>query len=131
MEDTLALIAFAIGIFGTVFGIYKHFKNPQTELEKNQIKTDKELEDKASLLSQKEVQGKAELLAQQVQWEKEANEKRFCDMHILLKDAMSLAENHVHTVDTKVDKLCENVNNMGIEIAKLATTISERIPRKE
>ena len=42
---------------------------------------------------------------------------------------MSLAQNHIHTVDIKVDKVVENVTRMSNEIVKLATIIEERIPK--
>jgi len=113
MQDLLTTsnITFVIGILGVLFGIYHYFKNPQIDEEK-----------------------KAGLLAQQVQWEKESTAGRFADMNISLKDATAMAQNHIHTVDVKVDNLIAMVNDMNLkmtgEIAKLSTIIEERIPKK-
>ena len=40
------------------------------------------------------------------------------------------SNNHIHTVDTKVDKVQEIIASMGKEITKLGTIIEERIPKK-
>ena len=61
------------------------------------------------------------LLAQQVNWQNEATDRRFKEMQESFQGL---------TVDTKVDKMAENVNLMSNEITKLATIISERIPKK-
>lgn len=110
-------IMFAIGVIGVIFSVFLYFQKPQQELDKKQA------------VDQIEVDGKAKLLAQQVQWEKEANEKRFGDMGTRLTEAMTLAENHIHTVDTKVEGLNASVNSMGREIVRLSTIIEERIPK--
>lgn len=127
---TIPNILFIIGIFGTAFGVYSHFKKPTEDLEHKQIISEKDLGTKASLLAQKEVENKAILLAQQVEWEKIANEKRFSEVGLRLNEATLLAANHIHTVDVKVDKCIENITHMSTEITKLATVIEERIPRR-
>lgn len=104
---TTSNILFALGILGTIFGVYHYFKNPQIEEEK-----------------------KAGLLAQQVQWEREQTSTRFSEMNTSLKDATALAQNHIHTVDVKVDKLAESINLMRNEVVRLATIIEERMPKK-
>lgn len=128
--DIISLIIGILGIGGVIFTIYNSFKNPQIKIEKDQIKAEEDLKDKATILSQKEVENKAQLLAQQFQWEKEANEKKFCDMGISLKEAMTLAQNHIHTVDTKVDGLKVIIEQIGKDIVQLSTIINERIPKK-
>lgn len=110
-------IMFVIGILGVIFGVFNYFRNPQEALDKRQA------------VDQTEVDGKAKLLAQQVQWEKESNEKRFGDIANRLTEAMTLAENHIHTVDTKVEALGANVNAMSREVVRLSTIIEERIPK--
>lgn len=129
MQILASDITFAIGILGVIFTVYNYFKNPQIKIEKGQIKVAEDLKDKATILSQKEVENKAQLLAQQVQWEKEANEKRFAEMGIAIEKAMTLAQNHIHTVDTKVDGLKDITEQMGKEIVRLGTIIEERIPK--
>jgi hypothetical protein len=128
--ENLSYILGFLGLLSILISAWNHFKNPQIEIEKEQIKSDEELKDKATILSQKEVEAKAQLLAQQVEWQKEATEKRFVEMNLSLKESMTLAQNHIHTVDTKVDKMNENIVLMGKEITRLATIIEERMPKK-
>lgn len=126
-------IGFIMGIFGAIsiiFTVYNYFKNPQIKLDKEQALTENELGTKATILAQKELETKALLLAEQVKGKNEENERRFLDMGIRLDTAMTTAQNHIHTVDTKVDKLIESVNVMGNKITELSTIISERIPKK-
>ena len=123
-------ILFALGILGVIFTVFNYFRNPQEDLEKKQLITDKDLSSKATILAQKEAEGKAGLLAQQVQWEKEANEKKFVEFGLRLDSAMTIAQNHIHTVDVKVDTLIGTVASMSNEITRLSTIIDERIPKK-
>ena len=104
---TIPNITFVLGTLAIIFSVYNYFKNPQVE------------EDK-----------KASLLAQQVEWEKEATEKRFTELGSRLDGSMTLAQNHIHTVDVKVDSVISSVNTMSNEIVELATIINERIPKK-
>ncbi len=101
-------ISLTIAVLSVMFGIFFYFKNPQIDSDK-----------------------KDALLAQQVQWEKEATEKRFVDMGIRMDTALTLAQNHTHTVDIKCDKLIESVNALSIQFGKLETIIDERIPKKQ
>ena len=115
-------IVFALGILGTIFTVFNYFKNPQNEL------------DKRTAVEREEVEGKASLLAQQLNWEKEANEKRFADMTKRLDDAFALAQNHIHTVDEKLTGYISTSNAWHLEVSnkltELGTIISERIPKK-
>jgi hypothetical protein len=129
-QDIISIIIGILGIGGVIFTIYNSFKNPQTKIEKDQIKAEEDLKDKATILSQKEVESKAQLLAQQFQWEKEANEKRFCEMVLNLKEATTMAQNHIHTVDVKCDGLKTAIEQMGKDIVRLTVIIDERIPKK-
>lgn len=104
---TTSNILFALGILGTIFGVYHYFKNPQVEEEK-----------------------KTGLLSQQVQWEKESNSTRFTDMNTALTAATTLAQNHIHTIDVKVDKAIEQISLMRSDIVRLGTIIEERMPKK-
>lgn len=127
--QTIALIVSVTGgsltIFGVPFMIYTVYNRNRSTDNKEQDKIDKNL-----AITGKEVDGKAALLAQQVQWEKELNEKRFTEMGVRIDRALTLAENHTHTVDVKVDALKEDVKKMGLSIEKLATIIDERVPKK-
>lgn len=124
-------ITFIIGLVTTIFAVYIYFKKPQDKMELEQALTDKEVDSKASVLAQKEMENKANILAQQVQWEKEANEKKFAEFGVRLDTALTLAQNHLHTVDTKVDNLAVLVGTMDKNLTKLSTIIDERIPCKK
>ena len=111
--ETLVLsasnIAFIIGIFGVlgvIFTVYNYFKDPQ-------IKGDK----------------RDALLAQQVQWQNEGNERRFKEIQDNFQGMLLQSNNHIHTVEVKVDSLATSVNCMGNEVTKLSTIIEERIPK--
>lgn len=113
MEDFLtpSNITFVLGIMAIIFSIYNYFRNPQIKSEKTDA-----------------------LLNQRVQWEKEASDKKFSDMGLRIDTAMTTAQNHIHTVDVKVDGLMKDVSLMNVaitkELTRLSTIIEERIPRK-
>lgn len=109
-------IMFALGIIGIIFSIFNYFRNPQEAL------------DKRTAVDREESEGRAKILEQRLQWEKDATDKKFFDMGIRLDNSMSLAQNHTHTVDVKVDKLIESVNMLAIQVGKLETKIEDRIP---
>lgn len=105
--STLSFILSLLGLFGIVFTVYNYFKNPQEESEKT-----------------------VGLLAQKINLTDGANEKKFEDITKRISEAMTLSQNHIHTIDTKLDKHIEATNLLSIQIAKLETTINERIPKK-
>jgi hypothetical protein len=126
-------IGFIIGIIGIIsvlFAIYNKFRKPQEDIETKQAVAEKDIANKATILAQKELETKALVLAEQVKSKNEENERRFLDMGVRLDTAMTTAQNHIHTVDIKVDKLIESVNVMGNKITELSTIINERIPKK-
>jgi hypothetical protein len=90
-----------------VFGVFLYFKNPQIDTEK-----------------------KDAILAQQVQWEKDLTERRFKDMNEEFQVLVAQSQNHIHTIDTKVENLTNVVTQMGKDIVCLRTIIEERIPHK-
>lgn len=130
-QDIISLIIGILGIGGVVFTIYFRLSNPQTVLEKEQIRTDKDLGTKATILAQKELETKALVLAEQVKNKDNENERRFIDMGVRLDTAMTTAQNHIHTVDVKVDTLIININTMSNKMTELSTIINERIPSKQ
>lgn len=98
---------FILGLLGILFSVYHYFKNPQ-------IAGDK----------------KDALLAQQVQWMVEASDRKFKEMQDSFQALLLQSNNHIHTVDTKVENVSLVISEMGKEITKLTTIIEERIPRK-
>lgn len=111
-------VVFSLGIIGTIFGIYKMFHDPQVSLDKQQD------------LDKQEVDNKANLLEERSKWDRDNSDKRFSDMGDRIDQAFTLAQNHTHTVDVKVDKLIESVNLLGNTVTRLSTIIDERIPKK-
>ena len=105
-------ITFILGILAIIFSVYNYFRNPQIKSDKTDA-----------------------LLAQRVQWDKEMSEKRLSDLGLRLDASTTLAQNHIHTVDVKVDNLTNVVNSMNTqltnEITKLSTIINERIPNRK
>lgn len=138
---TASNVMFALGIIGLIFSVYKSYHQPQENIERRQsldtlatekdkLIAEKDLGTKATILAQKELETKALVLAEQVKNKDVENERRFNEMGLRLDTAMATAQNHIHTVDVKVDKLIESVNAMSNKITELSTIINERIPRK-
>ena len=86
---TTSNITFVLGILAIIFSVYSYFRNPQIKSEKTDA-----------------------LLNQRVQWEKESTDKKFADFGLRLDNSMSMAQNHIHTVDVKVDGLMKDVSEM-------------------
>ena len=128
---TLSFILAIAGGIGMLFTAYNVFHKPQDILEKQQIISEQEIDGKASVLAQKEMESKATLLAQQVQWEREANDKKFVELSMRISESITMAQNHLHTVDVKIDGLLQMIGSLNVEITKLSTIIHERIPRKQ
>lgn len=128
--DDIGFILGLLGLLGVLFSVYNYFRKPQEDIETKQALSDKELGTKASILAQKEMETKASLLAQQVEWEKASNEKKFSEMGLRIADAFTLAQNHTHGVELKVDVLIGEINILGNKMTELSTIISERIPKK-
>ena len=100
-------ITFCIGILGIIFTIYHYFKNPQIKAEKTEA-----------------------LISQQLKYIQESNDRRFCDMQREIKEVLTTSQNHIHTVDTKVEALAAIVGQIGKDLVRLGTIIEERIPKK-
>lgn len=115
---TLSNATFILGILGVIFTVYIRLTKPQEVLDKQQA------------LIQTEVESKANILAQQLQWEKEANERRFKELAEGFSASRALAENHIHSIDVKVDNLRDMMGTVNVSIAKLSTIIDERMPKK-
>lgn len=115
---TSSNIMFAIGLVGVIFTVYLYFRNPQIRTEKIMIKEKIETEKSDALMSQK------------LQWYKDASDVRFKEMQESFQSLLLQSNNHIHTVDTKVEVLTTCITEMGKDIVRLATIIEERIPRK-
>ena len=101
-------ITFVLGIMGTIFGIYIYFRKPQIDSDK-----------------------KDALLDQSMKFLVESSEKRFSDIQDNFRDLLLQSNNHIHTVDTKVESLSASINIMANKLTELATIINERVPSKK
>ncbi len=104
---TTSNILFVIGLLGVLFSIFKYFEDPKVTMEKTDA-----------------------LMKQQMDFFISSTEKRFQTMQESFNQLLLQSNNHIHTVDTKVDKVYASVSKMGESIAVLATIIEERIPKK-
>lgn len=115
-------IMFAVWILTVIFGVYLYFRRPQEELDKNQA------------LDKQKADNDSSVLAARINWEKQANEDKFKDFQERLATSTSLAQNHIHTIDVKVDSVALNLTLMDkkitSELVRLSTIIEERIPKK-
>lgn len=100
-------IVFAVGLLGTIFTVYKSIYDPQAKSDKTDA-----------------------LIEQRMKFFIESTEKRFKDMQDNFNQLLLQSNNHIRTVDTKVDKVHEIMGMMGKEITRLGTIIEERIPKK-
>jgi len=104
---TIPNITFCIGMLSIIFTVYHYFKNPQIKGEKVDA-----------------------LFDQRMKFVQESNDRRFTEVHEEIKAVTATNQNHLHTVDKKMDALTKTVEQMGKDIVKLSTIIDERIPKK-
>ena len=45
------------------------------------------------------------------------------------RDLVNLRDNHVHTIDLKLDQQKESMQTLALKVTELATIINERIPK--
>lgn len=100
-------ITFVVGLIGIIITIYKFVYDPQAKSEKTDA-----------------------LIEQRMKFFIESTEKRFDGINSNFQSLLLQSNNHIHTVDTKVDKVHSNVTTLSNEITRLATIIEERIPKK-
>ncbi len=111
-------IVFVLGLIGTIFGVYTYFRDPQIAMDKRQE------------LDKQEVENKALMIEERSRWYQETSDKKFLEMGTRINEAFTLAQNHTHTVDVKVDKLIESVMMLSNGVTKLSTIMDERLPKK-
>jgi len=99
-------ITFVIGLMAIAFTIWGKVTSPQFKSEKTDA-----------------------LMAQQIKFFIDGTERRFAEIQNSFNGLLLQSNNHIHTVDTKVEVLTASIGAMGNEITKLSTIIEERIPR--
>lgn len=100
-------ITFVIGLAALAFSIWGKIREPQTDSEKRDA-----------------------LFAQQMQYSMDSTDRRFKEMQESFNSLLLQSNNHIHTVDTKVETLNTTVTSMENKITRLTTIIDERIPKK-
>lgn len=100
-------IVFVLGILSILFSVFLYFKNPQIESDKTDA-----------------------LMKQQLQFFTDTTEKRFQTMQESFNALLLQSNNHIHTVDTKVDRVHISMEELGRQVVRLGTIIEERIPKK-
>lgn len=101
---TQSNIMFVLGLIGIGYTVFKSIYIPQQKSETNDLLTDQ----------------KANFLRDQY-------DKRFVDIQTHISELTATNQNHIHTIDTKIDALTAMVNQMGKDIIKLETIIQERV----
>ncbi len=121
--EITSVATLALAIISIAFTVWGKITTPQKDLDKQQA------------LTEKDVDTKAGVLAIQFQNDRETTRDKFKEMGERLDNAFTMASNHTHTVDIKVDKLIEGVNSMNLsmtkELATLTAIINERIPKRD
>jgi uncharacterized protein HemX len=107
ISNILQDLVFILGTLGVLFGIYQYFRNPQIA------------EDK-----------KAALLAQEVKTTSTSVEQRFESIQKNFEGLLLQSNNHIHSLDIKIDAMNKAMTDMRVEVATLSTIIDERIPKK-
>lgn len=100
-------ITFCLWLLGVIFSVYNSFKNPQEEIDK-----------------------KHALVEQKMTLEKQNTDSRLAEMTVNWKESLTLATNHVHTLDIKMDNIQATLSLLQSEIVRQNTIIEERMPRK-
>lgn len=110
MENLLtpSNITFVLGILAIIFSVWNKVKDPQIASDQRDA-----------------------LLAQQIKFFIEGTERRFKEVQDSFQGLLLQSNNHIHTVDTKVEALTTAMGDMRNEITRLATVIEERISKKE
>lgn len=100
-------ITFTVGMISLLFVVYHYFKNPQIDIEK-----------------------KDALMQQQIKITAEITDTKFKELQANFLQLLAQNQNHIHTLDTKVDALTERIASNNKELVRLSTIIDERIPKK-
>jgi len=98
---------FVIGLGGILYTAFRAFYDPQKKSETNDLLMDQ----KANFLS-------------------EIYERRFKEIQTRFNELASQNQNHLHTLDTKMDEIRECTSVISRDVVRLQTIIDERIPKK-
>jgi len=100
---TFELVTFFLAVGGGAFTIYSHLTRPQRILDRA-------------------LSGVTEQI--------KLVDQRFDNHEALTSQIKKLEDNHIHTIESKLETNTEAVNQLRVELGKLSTIIDERIPKK-
>jgi hypothetical protein len=133
-QSIYQLITLTITALTALFLAYNYLKNPQTRIEKKQAIDNEKEQGKVAILNA-QLDWQKETAAQQLREVKDDSERRFKDVNDKLTEVLRISQNHIHTVEVKVDALSNGVNEMNLSLSKdmaiLQTLIAERMPCKK
>jgi len=106
----VGIVWWIVGLIGIIFTI-------RAKIQKPQIRSDKV---EALLNAQNDV----------LKVEIADLKKTICDNKTgQEKEMQNLKDNHIHSLDLKIDETNKNVNSLTLKVTELATIINERIPK--
>lgn len=105
---SLQNLAIGIAVLGGFFNAFLYLRKPQEDADKKEA-----------------------LVSQKLQIYMTASDLRFKEMQNNFKDLLLQSNNHIHTVDTKVEALSGSIDTLGKDVVRLSTVIEERIPKKK
>lgn len=100
-------ITFILGIIGIIITVWRSVKEPQFKSEKVDA-----------------------LLEQKVKFSNLTTEQRFSEINKKFESLQVSNNNHLHTVETKVDALNCTVVELGKDVVRVQTLLEERLPKK-
>lgn len=115
---TLQNIVSGIAILSALFMAY------------NSIRTPDEKADKSLALLAEQIKTTNELISQRINFSEQGTDRRFKDMQDNFTQLVTTQQNHIHTVETKVDALVATNGTFTEKLVALTTIIDERIPKK-
>lgn len=98
--QTLEIIQGFIIIFGAIFAAYLYFRTPQEKTELSAVAFNLRINQLAE------------------------------GQKMLSADVINLRDNHIHTLDIKMDITNKNMQDLALQMVKFNTIIEERIPPK-
>ena len=97
---------FVLGLIGVAFTVFKVIFDPQKKSETNDLLTDQ----KANLL-------------------REEYEKRFIALDVKFAELTKTNQNHLHTIESKIDSLTGLIVQQGKDLVRLDTIIDIKLPK--
>lgn len=101
------MITFTLGLIGIIITVFRFIYDPQKKSESNDL-----------------------LMEQKMTFLREEYDKRFGLLQNDLATITKQNQNHLHTIDTKMDSLLASINCITRDLTRVETTLNERMPKK-